>query len=170
MTYSYAWHENIREHSPWQHPNNTHMQIRGVGLHGVAYSYVGHGWFYILQKYVWRKYVWNGSLVYVTPCSHTPLIYLCYRSVSFGFSDRELIFVTWPIRVCDMTNSHVWYDSFICVTWLIHMCAVIHAYVWHDSFICATWLIHMCAVTHAYAWHDLFICATWLIRMRDMRR
>ena len=29
-------------------------------------------------------------------------------------------------RVCDMTHSYVWHDSFICVTWLIHMCDMTH--------------------------------------------
>ena len=43
------------------------------------------------------------------------------------------------IHMCDMTQSYVWHDSFICVTWRIHMCDMTHSYVWHDSFICATW-------------------------------
>jgi len=36
-----------------------------------------------------KKKVWHGSLVYVTPCSDTPLIYLCYRSVSFRCSHSK---------------------------------------------------------------------------------
>jgi len=70
--------------------------------------------------------------------------------------------VTWLIRMCDLTHSYVWQDSFVSVTWLIrmcdmtyvcmHMCDVIGLYVWHDSvtcvlcdaFICGTWLIHVC--------------------------
>jgi len=58
--------------------------------------------------------------------------------------------LTSEVRVCDMTHSYMWHDSFICVTWLIHMCDMTHSYVWHDSFICVTWLIH--------AWKASFVC------------
>jgi len=79
----------------------------------------------------------------------------------------ELICVTWLIRVCDMTHSCVWHDSFICVTSLIHMCDMTHSYVWHDSFIRVTWLIYMCDTTHSYVWNDSFICVTRLIYICD---
>ena len=79
-------------------------------------------------------------------------------------------------RICDMTHSYVWHDSFLCVTWLIHicdtsfysyvkydsftrmtcLCDMTHWYVWHDSFICVTCLF-------SYLWHDTFISETWLI-------
>jgi len=39
--------------------------------------------------------------------------------------------VTWLIRMCDMTQSYVWHDSFVCVTWLIRMRDMTHSYVWH---------------------------------------
>ena len=76
--------------------------------------------------------------------------------------------VSWLIHTCDMADSYVWHDSFICVTWLIHICDMTHSYVWHDSFTCVTWLIHMCDMTHSYVWHDLFICATWLVYVCDV--
>ena len=62
------------------------------------------------------------------------------------------------IRMCDMTLSYVWRDSFVCVTWLIRMCDVTHSYVCHDSFVCVTWLIRMCDMTHSYVCHDSFVC------------
>ena len=55
--------------------------------------------------------------------------------------------VTWLIRVCDMTYSPVWHDSFTCVR--------THSHVWHDSFTCVTWLIHMCDMTHSHVWHGI---------------
>jgi len=96
--------------------------------------------------------------------------------------------VTWPIRMCNMTHSHVWYESFTCVTWLIHMCDTTHSHVRHDSFTCVTWLtrmfvtcnlnrrlptrissfIYMCDMTQSHVWHDPFACVTWLIHMCDM--
>ena len=82
------------------------------------------------------------------------------------------------IRMCDMTRSYVWRDSFIHVPCLIQGYDMDHLYGWHscvrhdsfirDSFICVTWLIHMCHVTYSYVWHDSFICVTWLIHMCDM--
>jgi len=65
--------------------------------------------------------------------------------------------------MCDMTNSYVWHDSFICVTWLTHMCDMPHSYACHDSLICVAWLFHLCAMTHSYEWHNPCIYVTWLI-------
>ena len=78
--------------------------------------------------------------------------------------------------MCDLNDSYVWHDSFICVTWLLHACDTTHSYVWHGSFICVTWridicvtwLIHLCDMTHSYVWHDSFICVTWLRHACDM--
>jgi len=80
----------------------------------------------------------------------------------------SFICVTWLIHMCDMTHSYVCHDSFICVTWLIHMCDMTQSYVWHDSFICVTWLIHICDRTRSYVWHDSFICVTWLVKKSDI--
>jgi len=97
----------------------------------------------------------------------------------------SFVSVTWLIRMCDMTHSYVWHDSFIreekswsktrrlCGrvmhiwhAWFIR--DMTHLYVWHDSFVCVTWLIRMRDMTHSYVWHDSFVCVTWLIRMCDM--
>ena len=88
--------------------------------------------------------------------------------------------------VCDITDSYVRHDSFICATWLIHMCDTTHSYVrhdsvyrrihmcdvtyafeWHDSSVRVTWF-HTCVMTHSYVWNDLFIHATWFIHTSDM--
>ena len=69
--------------------------------------------------------------------------------------------VTWLIRMCDVTHSYVWQDSFICVTWIIHMCVMTH------TFTCVTWLIHMCDMTHSHVWQDSFTCVPWLMHMCD---
>jgi len=70
-------------------------------------------------------------------------------------------------RMCDMTHSDVWHDSFTCVTWLIQMCDITHfkcvtwliSSVWHDSFRCVTRLIYMRDMTHSDVWRDSFhIC------------
>jgi len=75
---------------------------------------------------------------------------------------------------------HMWHDAFIRVTWLVDVCDVNDSYVWQDSFICEklhmlmgatslsylTWLVYMrhdsayVAVTHLYV--------TWLSPMCDM--
>ena len=41
--------------------------------------------------------------------------------------------------MCDMTQSYVCHDSFMCVTCLSHMCAMTHSCVWRVSFVCVTW-------------------------------
>jgi len=76
--------------------------------------------------------------------------------------------VTWLIRVCDMTHSYMWHDSFVYVTWLIRICDMTHSCVWHDSFVYVTWLIRICDMTHSFMWHDFLVYVTWLPRKCDM--
>ena len=76
--------------------------------------------------------------------------------------------VTRLIPVCNMTHSCVWHDSFVCVTWLIHVCDMIHSCAWHDSFMCVTWLFHVYELTHSCVWHNSFSCMPWLFDMGDM--
>ena len=56
---------------------------------------------------------------------------------------QSFVRVTWLIRVCDVTDSYVWHDSFKSVKRLIQI-SDITPYVWHDAFIRVTWLIHIC--------------------------
>jgi len=51
-------------------------------------------------------------------------------------------------------------SSVIGVTWHIRMCNITHSCVWHDSYICATCLTRVCDMTHPYVRHDSFICVT----------
>jgi len=76
--------------------------------------------------------------------------------------------VIWLIHMCDMTQSHVWHDSFIhvlftCVTWLLHTRFATHSYWWCGSRICVTWLIHICDMIHSYVRRGSCIFVTWLI-------
>ena len=64
--------------------------------------------------------------------------------------------------MCDMNDSYVWHDSFICSTWLIHMCDMTHSYVWHDSFIWMTSLSHMYDMPPSYVWHDQCRHVVWI--------
>jgi len=52
---------------------------------------------------------------------------------------------TMPLRMCDMTHSCVWYDSFVCVTWLMQICAMTNSHMWD--------------MTHPYVWIRLSIHA-----------
>jgi len=64
--------------------------------------------------------------------------------------------------MCEVTDSYVRYDSFICARWFIHMCDMTHWQAWRDSMVRVTWLVDKCrgwATTRA-------ICATWLIHVR----
>jgi len=83
--------------------------------------------------------------------------------------DVSILRVTWRIRMCDVTHSHVWHDWFIWVTWLfqIHKCFLdVHCSrcaCSEDS--CVTWLVHTCDMTRSYVWHDWFIWVTWLFQV-----
>ena len=59
-------------------------------------------------------------------------------------------------RVCDMTRSYTWHDSFSHVTCLVAVMVRHCMCVWHDSFI------------RACVWHDSFICVMWITQKRDM--
>jgi len=76
-----------------------------------------------------------------------------------------LPWMTWLIRVCDMTHSHV--------TWGVHICDRARSDELHDAFIRVTcnmtrwserhdsslrgiWFIHVGEMTHSYVWHDPF--------------
>ena len=130
-----------------------------------------------------HSHVWRHTHIYVRHdtfiCVTWLIRHVCGVTHSYARLDscsigncacRETRFV----HMCDMTRSHVWYDTFICVTWLMHMCDVTRLHVWHDSSICETRLmlygelLMMRDMTHSYVWHDSFICVIWLIHMCDM--
>jgi len=70
--------------------------------------------------------------------------------------------------MCDMIQSYIRHDLFICVPWFNHMCDLTHSYVWHDSIICATWLIHTSDMTQSYLCCNPFMCVTWPNHVCDM--
>jgi len=99
------------------------------------------------------------------------------------------IFLAWLFHTCDMTDSHVWHDSFICVPWFIHICDMVfwsvtwltgtydktQSYAWPCAcmyvtwpFICVLRLFHMCGMTNSDLRHDSFISETWLIHILDV--
>jgi len=86
----------------------------------------------------WMLNEWHNSFAYVTW-----LIWMTFQ-VSCNLMNVE--WVTWLFRMCDMTLSHVWHDSFEwhskchATSWMLNE--------WHDSFACVTWLFRMCDMTH----------------------
>ena len=53
-----------------------------------------------------------------------------------------------------------------CVTWFVYLCDMTNFHVWHDSFLCGTWLIYIWDMTHSYIWCEWFIFVTWLLQHR----
>jgi len=98
------------------------------------------------------------------------------------------IFVTWLIRVSDMTRKYVGRGSFLweenqrewrCAVgatghWLfylyglvIHTCDVIHSCIRNNSFVHHKWLIRASVRTHLCIRHDSSTCGTRLILVRE---
>jgi len=123
-----------------------------------------------------------------------------HRTVAYTYVwDYATTCAPWLIRMCDVIDSYVRQNAFICATCAITNSVLLHTYEWEttqwhvccDSYICVTWLIHVddlrehrvkrymhayvklfihvCAVTHSYVWCDSFICVAWLIHMCDLR-
>ena len=64
-----------------------------------------------------QNFTWHDSFG-MRPSHECDMTYWHDCKYSLHFSD---FYVTWLIRMCAMTHSHVWYDSSICFTWLIHV-------------------------------------------------
>jgi len=110
--------------------------------------------------------------------------------------------VTWLIYMCGTTHLCVWKGAFTCVTWLIvtcmiHMCDLTQWHMWDDTFIRVTRMTHanegpsqrlyvcvwrhswmsdmdewlyVCDVTHSYMNEWLYVCDVtheWVIWMSD---
>jgi len=94
----------------------------------------------------------------------------------------NLIRVSWPIRVRDMTLSCA---TASCATLFFQVLSARRrccSFVWHVSFLFVTWLLYACNETHSHVCRDSFtpscpstgfekasfICVTWLIYICDM--
>jgi len=70
--------------------------------------------------------------------------------------------VIWLIGMCDMTQWHVWHNSFVCVnsSEISHSMSTL-LLCWdlrgHDSYVYVAGLICMCDMTHWYLWHVSFV-------------
>jgi len=90
-------------------------------------------------------------------CSHS------YVLDHLGLNHGPYLCWTRLARMCDMTHSYVWHNSFIWFDDLI-VSFETHSHVRHDSSTCLTWLIYTCDIctcemTHTYVWHDsLYVC------------
>jgi len=68
---------------------------------------------------------------------------ICVKSIFSG-----VVLVDGSLHTCDMIQSHVRHDSFMCVTWLNQMCDMTQSYVRHDSVNCVTRLSQLCDMTN----------------------
>ena len=155
MTQSHVWHDSFI-HVPWL----IHIQVPCLPPHSITS--------HIHTRYITDAYVCHDSIICVTHHHRSPVvmplsclhdrmrqyfhIFACHAAVRF---------VTWLVRVSDMTRLNVRHDSFTFVTWLIHMCDMMHSYLRHDSFTCAmthsrliSRLILMCYMIRLHVWHD----------------
>ena len=107
----------------------------------------------IHMRVVTHAYVWHDPFICVTW-----LILMCGMTHDDSCPTYEWIMShTWKsrathtnalIRMCDMTHSYAWHDSFVCVTWLVHMCNMTHSYVTvvlqgHMNEKCHIWMSHV---------------------------
>jgi len=90
------------------------------------------------------------SLLCWSKCARENTFWTCSEHILWDhiladIKSLQRMYVTWLIRVCNMTHSYVRHDSYTCVTF---------SYVWH---------------AHSYVWldssnvFDAFMCVTWLI-------
>ena len=96
----------------------------------------------------------GGSAVqWVAACSGVLLV--CFYVQQYAFKHVPCL-----TDLCDMTQSYVWHDAYVCVTgrmcyWCYDVCHVTPWYMLCDLFMCVTWHIHKCKVTHSYVWRRL---------------
>jgi len=135
----------------------------------VTHSHVSHteGQRFFSSAHIPRLHTWHDKFTRVTWHVHT--CDMTCSHLWHDTSTRDLFkCVIWlihtyaPLRAEDVLFKYSYY-LFVCVTWRIRMCDMTHSYVWRDSFICVTWLIHMCDMTHSYVWHDSFTCMTLIV-------
>jgi len=115
----------------------------------IRMSHVTHEW---VMSHIWLSHVTHkieSCHTYEWVMSHIRLNHVTHMTESCHTYDEVRLSHIAQISKMPAIPA-LWLDSFICVTWPIHMCDMTNSYVWHDSFICVTWLIHMCDMTHSY--------------------
>jgi len=198
LTHSYVWHDSficvtwlihMGHHScrtwlihTWHDSfiwDTTHVG-HDSSIRDLSYSYVSH---YLLQSTVAALERVMSSARSATQlqhhCNSVGLHVPLQSAVAAGAAEGRLCGMTrscvWHDSfihggqdscICDIAHSYMWHGSF--VTWLIRLCGMAHSYMWHGSFIYVTWLIHICDMAHSCMWHGSFMYVTWLIHVCDM--
>jgi len=132
MTQSHVWHDSMTcvtwlnhmcdmTHSYWEVSISDGLASTTVWQRQSRVSNTNYvGWliyvYEMTQSHVWHSAVTLGHVLHRRFGSVKPEFQI--RITSYDSS----LGVTWLDHMCDLTHSHVWYDSCICVTWLIHMC------------------------------------------------
>jgi len=131
----------------------------------------------VLQCVAASRWCWNGSFIWglISSCpSYEWVVSRCLRTdwLIWGIwhmTSRHVL----VICMCDMSDLHVWHNSFIHMTWLIHKNKTSRIYI--CKFTCMMWHTHtrnrtvwsyLCPTlsqTDSFMRHDSFICATEII-------
>ena len=158
----------------------------------LAAKYVWHDWFICVT---WLNHTRDGH-IWSRNGDRTWLVHMClfvWQDSCVALSGRDaccITCMTWPIYLCDMTQSNTWRQYFItqrqldmansnvviCVTQLVHsadwtkrllqniydMTDSYVRYGTYDSIIHVTWLFDRTRPMHMcwYAWHDWFTSFT----------
>jgi len=107
---------------------------------------------------------------------------VCYKCVEVCWNVLQCVvvymsdaYVTSPARIWH--NSYVWRDKLIYVAWPIHMCDMTHSYIsrlmhmWHVLCVCITLYSHVCHDSHNSCTCpcDVFTWVAWLTCLVRMR-
>jgi len=152
MTHSYVWHDSFI----W---DTTHVG-HDSSVRDLTYSYVSH---YLLQMTVEAL-----ERVMSSARSATQLQHHCNSGRRHARLQSAVAAGAAEGRLCGMTRSCVWRDSFMCVAWLIHSCRTRLVHMWPGAFVYVAWRIHVCDMAYSYIWHGSFMYVTWLIHICDM--
>jgi len=144
----------------------------------VTHPYVWLDWFICVTWLnhmcdVTHSYVWHDSDTRGIWLIHLCATWLIYINGSSRLrQSTSAPSVTWRIHMSNMTQSHVFHDSFICAIWRRNTSDMTNSCVGNNSLIRLTGRIHSCYKTHLYiwrayplVWHDSLICVTWLIEL-----
>jgi len=179
MTHTYVWHDSFT--CVWR---NSFTCVWRESCAYVWHDERMRAWLHaeiLTPAVTWLSHmcVWRDSftcvtwLIYMFGMTHAYVWHDLFTCV--WHDDRVCVafysdFDTW----CDITQSHVWRDSYLRVTRLMPTCDMIHLHVCDIMIGCVqlstmtltpavTWLSHKCDVTHSHVWHDSCLRVTRLI-------